>query len=103
MLWVRLKNRGLFGFKFRRQQGVLQYVVDFYCSEKRLAVEVDGATHSTDDEIRHDKKRQAKLELVGIRFVRVTNDDVMTNLDEVLNLIVEELQKISTEYYEKPE
>ena len=99
VLWSRLKHRGLLGFKFRRQQGILKYIVDFYCPEKRLAVEVDGDTHSTDEEIARDQKRQAALEAEGIHFVRVTNDDVMTNLDAVLDVILEELEKIPTSYY----
>jgi very-short-patch-repair endonuclease len=102
ILWQQLKGRRLLGFKFRRQHGVLKYIVDFYCPEKRLAVEVDGATHSTDEQLSKDKKRQAELEQLGIRFVRVTNDDVFSNLDGVRELIAEELGNIATTYYGPP-
>jgi very-short-patch-repair endonuclease len=99
-LWQRLKGRRLLGYKFRRQQGVLKYVVDFCCCpEKRLAIEVDGATHSTKEQIIKDKKRQTELEQLGIRFVRVTNDDVFTNLDGVCERVAEELTSVSTSYY----
>jgi very-short-patch-repair endonuclease len=74
-------------------------VVDFYCPEKRLAIEVDGATHFTDEQLAKDKKRQTELEQLGIRFVRVTNDDVLTNLDGVCELIAEELATVTTSYY----
>lgn len=56
LLWMELKNRKL-GVRFLRQYGIGSYVLDFYCSELKLAVEVDGATHITDEEIRYDKEK----------------------------------------------
>src|SRR3990172_7242183 len=80
ILWSRLRNRQLLGYKFRRQHGIDHYVVDFYCSEKRLAVEVDGVTHYSPSEIEYDKERENLIKTYGIKFVRVTNADVYKNL-----------------------
>ena len=62
--------------------------------------EVDGATHSSPKEIEYDKERQTLIEKYGICFVRVTNNDVYKNLDGVLHLILDELQKTTTNYYQ---
>ena len=100
ILWFKLRNKQLFGYKFRRQHGIGKYIVDFYCPEKRLVVEIDGVTHYSDTQIEYDKQRQAEIEKLGIRFIRVTNTDVYTNVDGVLHLIAEKLLAIQTSYYE---
>ena len=92
LLWSRLKHSQLLGYKFRRQQGIERYVVDFYCAEQKLAIEIDGATHSTPDEIRHDNKRQRSIEQLGVHFLRFTNADVFENLDWVLEAIAHDLK-----------
>lgn len=89
LLWSRLKHSQLLGYKFRRQQGIANYVVDFYCPEHKLAVEIDGATHSTPEEMKHDKERQDYIEKFGVGFLRFTKSDVFENLDWVLETIVE--------------
>ncbi len=100
ILWSKLRNMQLLGYKFRRQHGIEHYVVDFFCPQKHLAVEVDGTTHSSPEEIEYDKERQTLIEKYGICFVRVTNNDVYKNLDGVLHLILDELQKTTTNYYQ---
>ncbi len=82
-----MRGRGLNGFKFVRQEPIGPYFVDFVCREAKLVVEVDGATHSTDDEIRGDERRAAFLRAQGYRITRVGNDDVYRNLDGVLETI----------------
>jgi very-short-patch-repair endonuclease len=88
LLWRRLRARGLNGFKFVRQEPIGPYFVDFVCREAKLVVEVDGATHSTDDEIRGDERRASFLRAQGYRITRVGNDDVYRNLDGVLETIL---------------
>jgi very-short-patch-repair endonuclease len=61
-LWSELKGSQLMGWKFRRQQGVDTYVVDFYCPEYKLAIEVDGVTHYTEEELAQDAERQKWIE-----------------------------------------
>ena len=88
LLWSSLKGSQLLGYKFRRQQGIGQYVVDFYCPAKKLVIEIDGATHWTEEAIKKDRERQNTIEALGIRVLRFTNEDVYTNKDGVLDAIL---------------
>ncbi|KAB2941828.1 MAG: DUF559 domain-containing protein [Hyphomicrobium sp.] len=92
-LWEELRSRRLGGFKFVRQAAIGPYFADFACREKKLIVEVDGATHGLDEEIAADQARTAALERMGYRVCRVTNDDVERNMDGVLEWLLHELQK----------
>jgi len=62
--------------------------VDFLCREARLVVEVDGVTHSTDEEIAYDDRRSAYLELQGYRILRILNDDIYRRFDDVMDMIL---------------
>jgi very-short-patch-repair endonuclease len=87
-LWAKLRARRLAGFKFIRQDNIGPYFVDFVCRDKRLVVEVDGATHSAVEEVRRDARRESFLRERGFRMVRVTNDEVFHNLDGVCETIL---------------
>ncbi|NQT24205.1 endonuclease domain-containing protein [candidate division KSB1 bacterium] len=87
IFWSRLKNRQLEGFKFRRQYSVGPYILDFYCPEKKLAIELDGGGHFTEDGIEYDRVRQSEIEQLGVRFLRFTNSDARTHLYEILTEI----------------
>src|SRR5262249_26219551 len=87
LLWSKLRSRQLLGRKFRRQYSVGPYCINFYCPEIRLAIELDGDSHFTDEAKRYDRERQAWIESFGIRFLRFTNTDVSENLDGVLHVI----------------
>jgi very-short-patch-repair endonuclease len=93
-LWQKLRNRQLGGFKFVRQAAIGPYYADFVCRSEKLIIEVDGATHSRDEEIVADAKRTAALERLGYRIYRVTNDDVARNIEGVLESILHELEKL---------
>ena len=82
ILWKRLKNKKLFNTKFRRQHPINIFIVDFYCHELKLAIEIDGYTH--DYNFENDIKRQDRLESLGIRIVRFTDVDVLKHLNDVL-------------------
>jgi very-short-patch-repair endonuclease len=84
-LWYALRKRTLNGHRFVRQVPIGNYVVDFLCREKALIVEVDGATHGDDHEVKYDMKRTAYLEAQGFHVHRVGNFDVYDNLDGVLD------------------
>lgn len=84
-LWHALRNRAAGGLKFRRQVPFGSYIVDFYCAEKRLVVEVDGGVH--DSQVAYDSERTAWLESNGLKVIRVSNEDVMFHLDAVLDAI----------------
>ena|SRR6185436_8337702 len=76
------------GFKFRQQVPVDHFIVDFACLAERLIVEVDGGTHSTEQEAAKDKRRELYLKDQGFRVLRVWNSDVRQNLDGVMDMIV---------------
>jgi very-short-patch-repair endonuclease len=92
ILWSRLKNKQIEGFRFRRQFSVGAFVLDFYCPEKRLAIEVDGGGHFIEEAREYDASRQSFIEEYGIRFLRFTNADVRKNLYGVLESIAGELK-----------
>ncbi len=87
-LWHTLRGRQLSGLKFVPQLPIGPYVADFACREKHLIVEVDGVTHSTDDEIAYDAARDAFLRREGWQVLRVWNEDVLRRLDGVLETIL---------------
>ena len=86
LLWRALKGRGVGGLKFRRQQGIGPFVLDFYCPEARLCVELDGSAH--DYRYDYDERRTAYLAQQGIRVIRFTNDQVFTCLEGVVAQIL---------------
>ncbi len=81
MLWSALKRRRLAGVKFRRQHSAGSFVLDFYCPDRRLAVEVDGGVHDDPSRADYDGTRHRWLAARAIRVVRVTNEEVLTQLD----------------------
>ena len=86
-LWHHLRNRSLCGAKFRRQQPLGRYVLDFYCAEHALAVEVDGGQHFETEATAQDSDRTSWLEAQGIRVLRFTNAEVMNETTAVLEQI----------------
>jgi very-short-patch-repair endonuclease len=85
ILWQALRGARLDGRKFRRQQAVGPFVVDFYCASERLVVEVDGAVHEGQRE--EDRRRQSVLETLGLRVLRLPADSVETDLPSALAAI----------------
>ncbi|MFK7758245.1 MAG: endonuclease domain-containing protein [Flavobacteriales bacterium] len=75
-MWSLLKKKQVLGIKFRRQHSVANYILDFYCPEKKLAIELDGAHHYTPEGLEKDKNRDAFLELHGIKTIRFENKRV---------------------------
>jgi very-short-patch-repair endonuclease len=87
-LWSILGRRRLGGFKFRRQHPIEPYIVDFYCAAAKLVVELDGESH--EGRQAYDEVRELQLRTLGLRIVRVTNDDVLNNLEGVAEAILRE-------------
>ncbi len=83
-LWERLRDRQVAGAKFRRQHSIDRFVVDFYCAEAQLVVEVDGPIHHAPND---DAERQAVLESLGLRVIRFDNDVVLRSTAEVVERI----------------
>ena len=86
-LWQGLRRKQVGGFRFRRQVILGGFIADFACFEARMVVEVDGATHSTDEEIARDAARSAALAAQGFAILRFTNEGVYGNLDGVIETI----------------
>jgi very-short-patch-repair endonuclease/superfamily II DNA or RNA helicase len=95
LLWQSLRGKQLEGFRFRKQHPIERYVLDFYCPSARLAIEVDGNQHATPEGQGSDAERTAWLEGQGIRVLRFSNREVLTNLEGVLTVIWEALQHSS--------
>ena len=89
-LWHYLRHRQLNGLKFRRQESIGRYIVDFYCPSKRLAIELDGPIHDSPDQIKYDYQRTKYLNACFIRVLRFRNCDVHTNIQSVLDKIISE-------------
>ena len=92
LLWQRLRNRQLGGFKFRRQYPLPPYVLDFYCAELGLAVELDGGQHFSDQALRRDAERSRYLGGRGIRVIRFSNREVLAQMPELLAEILRQAE-----------
>ena len=84
LLWQLLRNRRFLGYKFRRQHPACGYVLDFYCHDAKLAIELDGGGHNADKQRLYDEERTKILNGAGIRIVRFWNHDVMNAMENVL-------------------
>ena len=91
LLWKNLRLRQIAGYKFRRQQPIGEYIVDFLCFEKRLIVEVDGGQHA--EEIAYDSKRDEWLKSQGFSILRFWNHQVSKEIEAVKERILEELRR----------
>ena len=86
-LWESLRNRKFHNFKFRRQHPLHFFIVDFYCHELKLIIEVDGEYHNDLDQLKKDKTREELLNFQGLNILRFTNHQVLFYHDEVLEQI----------------
>jgi len=87
LLWLLLRGRRVGGFKFRRQHPVGHYILDFYCEEAGLAIELDGGEHNQDAGLSKDRHRSSALAKMGIEVIRFWNDEVLTATEAVLERI----------------
>jgi len=94
VLWGHLRCWQVDGYKFRRQQPLGNYIVDFVCLEHKLIVELDGGQHS--EMINNDAKRSAVLQSNGFRVLRVWNAEIFTNMEGVIDAVLAELDRGSS-------
>ena len=92
ILWTRLRSKQLTGTKFRRQQPVGPYIVDFITFESRLVIEIDGGQHNQDTMRNEDEKRTTWLQRRGYKVVRFWDNEVLQNIDGVLEKILAALK-----------
>ncbi len=95
-LWLQLRSKQFLGLKFRRQHGVGSYIVDFFCSEKKLVIEVDGDVHALERQIEKDRFREEYLKNLGINIVRYANNDILKNIEGVLEDLMNTVNSLST-------
>ena len=91
-LWERLSKKQVLGQRFRRQHTIEKYVLDFFCLQCRLSIEVDGKHHLLPEEMEYDKIRTNYLNDLGIKELRFSNELVENDIDSVVNKIKEELE-----------
>jgi len=94
-LWQALRKNQILGYKFTRQYGIGKYVVDFYCSFLRLAIELDGSQHMEEENKLYDEKRTEFLNLQKIKVVRFYDNDVFNNLPGVVERIIQIIKLIN--------
>jgi very-short-patch-repair endonuclease len=92
-LWERLKSNQFQGLKFRRQHPIGFYIVDFYCHRHKLIIEIDGGYHNTREQIEKDEERSNFLSFQGLKVIRFTNEQVLTEINFVLDTIGECCEK----------
>ena len=91
LLWQYLKGKQMEGYDFHRQRPINSYIVDFFCSELMLAIEIDGISH--DQKMEADRIRQKRLESFGVKILRFLDDDVKENLEGVVMRIKEWIEE----------
>jgi very-short-patch-repair endonuclease len=98
-LWSKIRRKSL-GFEFHRQVPVDEFIVDFYCHELRLAIEIDGSVHDSTQE--YDLWRQRKLEKLGVVVIRFDNEDVKKGINEVISILVGVIEEIKLRDVSEP-
>ena len=87
LLWNRIRNRQLKGYKFRRQHPISNFIADFYCHERLLAIETDGNYHNQEEQSDYDSGRTFEINELGIRILRFTNQEVEQDIERVLKVV----------------
>jgi len=99
ILWECLRDKQINNLKFRRQVSISTYIVDFYCSSLKLAIEIDGSIHASEEAKKMDRIRQEQIESLGITFLRVSSDDVINKT----KLIIERILSLVPRLYKERE
>lgn len=86
-LWQYLKGKQMMGYDFHRQKPLDDFIADFFCHELMLALEVDGYTHNFEEVVTKDKRKEARLQALGVSILRFTDDEVIHDINNVLRTI----------------
>jgi very-short-patch-repair endonuclease len=92
LLWQRIRGRQLDKLKFFRQFSVGPYILDFYCPEKKIAIELDGSQHASEQGMAYDQERTVYLNTKDIKVMRFWNNEVLTNMEGVIERILEAVE-----------
>ena len=93
-LWAKVRMRQVKGCQFYRQKPIGDYIVDFFCPRANLVIEVDGGQHFSDETTDYDKIRDEYMRSLGLRVLRFTNTEVLTNIEGVVESILESMEQI---------
>lgn len=95
ILWEKLRNNQLKGYKFRRQHPISLFIADFYCHQLKLIIEIDGEYHNTLEQIKKDDERTQILQDNGMKIIRFNNYEIENSVDKIIteiDLIIEEIK-----------
>ncbi|MFM6976490.1 MAG: endonuclease domain-containing protein [Sphingobacteriaceae bacterium] len=95
LLWQELKNKQLMGFDFHRQKPLLKYIVDFYCAELNLIIEIDGGSHENAEQQQYDLNREAALKTYNLKIIRFTEQEVRKDMGNALRTLLSYVEKHS--------
>ena len=87
LLWKYLKGKQMMGYDFHRQKPILKFIVDFFCYDLMLAIEIDGRSHDNEEAVKYDNYRQNSIEKIGISFLRFDDLEVKKDINNVLRTI----------------
>ncbi|MCX6252254.1 MAG: endonuclease domain-containing protein [Bacteroidetes bacterium] len=97
IFWQKIRKKRFMGIIFRRQHPISRFIVDFYCHEARLVIEIDGLIHSNPANLEYDENRTYELEGLGLKVIRFRNDEVRFNIKEILEILKKEvIERAST-------
>jgi very-short-patch-repair endonuclease len=94
LLWNELKDDKFWGFDFDRQRCIDNYIVDFYCKDLMLAIEIDGMSHTYEEAFLKDEIRQSKLESLGVTFIRFSEAEMKYDMQNVIRVIEGKIAEI---------
>jgi very-short-patch-repair endonuclease len=93
ILWGQLKGKQLEKYKFRRQHSINEFILDFFCPQAGLAIEIDGDSHYQTGRPGYDAERSKKIDSHGIKIIRFTNNEIYDSLDGVVDQILKQLKE----------
>lgn len=96
LVWEKIRRENL-GVEFHRQVPMLKYIVDFYCHEIQLAIEIDGKYHEQIDAMMYDPKRESELNQYGVKFLRFTNEEIFKDINKVIQEIKMKVDELNLE------
>lgn len=97
-LWNALKSGGMMGYDFDRQRAIGNYIVDFFCKDLMLAIEVDGITHEEEEVVKRDEIKQAELEALGVHFLRFNALMVVNDVEGATKAIATWIEEYEKQY-----
>ncbi|MBC8770207.1 DUF559 domain-containing protein [Arenibacter sp. BSSL-BM3] len=87
ILWLKLKSKQMYGYDFHRQKPINNYILDFFCQELMLGIEVDGYSHGIVEVYNKDLIKEEKMNNLGVGILRFTDDQILRDMDNVLRVI----------------